>query len=335
MKKANLEHVKTVRSKGRSYDYFNTGQKVDGKPVYVRLPFRGSPDYGTAYATQLANRTKRENVKTILTVQGVSEAYQMRGPYSKVSASTRKTYDNYLREIDRLIGQAPITGLERADVRRLVEHKSDAPAAAKMLLVVLRQIIAYAMKQDWLTRDVTEGIDVATDATPYEPWPDAMLERALADPAIRLPVALLYYTDQRISDVCKMRWAHIERGAIAVTQQKTGKTVRIPIHRKLSDILDGTSRSLTSILCDHKGRTRQTYTIRAEIKAWLASQGAGHLHVHGLRKNGLLALFEAGCTVPETASISGQSLTMVEHYWNRWNADKLAGHAMDKWNAMK
>ena len=84
-----------------------------------------------------------------------------------------------------------------------------------------------------------------------------------------------------------------------------------------------------------EGRPRQPYTIRGEINAWLAKQGAKGLHPHGLRKNGLLALFEAGCTVPETASISGQSLTMVEHYWNRWNAGKLADNAMKRWDAMK
>lgn len=44
-----LDHIKYVRAKGRIYAYFNTGQKVNGKPVYDRLPDPSSPHFLTRY----------------------------------------------------------------------------------------------------------------------------------------------------------------------------------------------------------------------------------------------------------------------------------------------
>jgi len=45
----------------------------------------------------------------------------------------------------------------------------------------------------------------------------------------------------------------------------------------------------------------------------------------------VIALLEAGCTVPETASITGQSHQMVEHYAKEVNQSRLADSAMGKW----
>jgi integrase len=56
----------------------------------------------------------------------------------------------------------------------------------------------------------------------HEPWPEWLLERALLDKDVQLPVAILYYTAQRIGDVCRMRWSDIRAGAIELKQQKTG-----------------------------------------------------------------------------------------------------------------
>jgi hypothetical protein len=50
-----------------------------------------------------------------------------------------------------------------------------------------------------------------------------------------------------------------------------------------------------------------------------------------LRKNAVNALLEVGCSVPETAAISGQSLRVVEHYAKERNQRKLASAAILRW----
>jgi hypothetical protein len=52
---------------------------------------------------------------------------------------------------------------------------------------------------------------------------------------------------------------------------------------------------------------------------------------HGLRKNAVNALLEAGCSAAETATISGQTLQMVEHYAKARSQKRLGEIAILKW----
>jgi len=52
---------------------------------------------------------------------------------------------------------------------------------------------------------------------------------------------------------------------------------------------------------------------------------------HGLRKNAVEVLFQAGCTSAMVSAITGQSLLMLEHYARKRNNRKLAKAAMEKW----
>jgi hypothetical protein len=54
---------------------------------------------------------------------------------------------------------------------------------------------------------------------------------------------------------------------------------------------------------------------------------------HGLRKSAVVFLLEAGCSDAETASITGQSRDMVEHYAKQVNQRRLAAAAILKWEA--
>jgi integrase len=332
MRRSNLLHVKTVRRSGRAYEYFNTGQNENGRPVYIRLPDKRDPNFGTAYATAMANRSRRQNIRTLMTVRECADRYMADRKFTARSESTQKTYLIYIRKIVEGMGAAPLIGVERRDVRAMLLPYESTPVAAQMLLNVFRQLVRFARARDWLTEDVSAGIEIEHQAVPYEPWPEAMIEAGLKDPAVRLPIALLYFTAQRISDVCKMRWAHIEDGEIHLQQQKTGKPVVVPIHSRLQAILDMQARGLTTIIADARGVQRSPAAVRHAIKSWLMLHQQHHLNVHGLRKNGVNALLEAGCTVAETAAISGQSLAMVEHYAKGRDTRKLGRRAMQKWD---
>ena len=51
---------------------------------------------------------------------------------------------------------------------------------------------------------------------------------------------------------------------------------------------------------------------------------------HGLRKNAVIALLEAGCTVAEVAAITGQTYVVVERYAARVNTRRLGKAAVLK-----
>jgi hypothetical protein len=54
---------------------------------------------------------------------------------------------------------------------------------------------------------------------------------------------------------------------------------------------------------------------------------------HGLRKNAVIALLEAGCTEAEVSAIVGMSEQMVRHYSQEISARRLAINAMKKLEA--
>ena len=53
--------------------------------------------------------------------------------------------------------------------------------------------------------------------------------------------------------------------------------------------------------------------------------------VLALRKNAVITLLESGCTMGETAAISGQTMAMVEHYAKRINNRMMGDKAILKW----
>lgn len=326
-------YIKTVVSRGKTYEYFDTGKNVDGKRVYNRMPHRSDKSWGQVYAGMVAGRTARENTAKLPTLEEVSVMYQRDSKFTKRSEGTQNTYSVYMRVIMRSLGMAEIDAIEKRDIRALLDTMADRPSAANMTLIVLRNIFAYAEKRDLVKVNPVAGVEKSEEAdAEHEPWPDDLLAAALADPAVRFPVALLYYTAQRIGDVCKMRWDDIRDGYLYVKQQKGQGRVELDImlHRDLVAILDEMPRTADTILASHKGKKVRIDTLRDQLQRWARKQGH-EIVPHGLRKNAVIALLEVGCTIVETSAISGQSLRIVEYYARRRNVRRIGTKAINKW----
>jgi integrase len=325
-------YVKHVRARGNDYYYFDTGKDVKGKRKYVRLPDKKDKmDWGHAYAAQLGARSKRDGLATLPNLGDVARLYENSPKFADRSDGTQRTYSFYIEKLVDLIGaDALIDDIKRKDIQLIMDKTAGTPQAANMMLLVARNIFAYAIKREMIPANPTAGIEMYAGKREYEPWPQDLLDAALADDKIKLPVALLLYTAQRIGDVCRIRWTDIEDGHLNVTQQKTGKLLSIPLHSDLKAILDVTPRTAMTILFDSKGRPAKTQTVRTHLQDFASKRGF-KVEPHGLRKNAVIALLEAGCTTGETSSISGQSLRIVEHYAKRRDNKKMAGAAILKW----
>lgn len=329
-----MPYIKTVKSKGRAYEYFDTGVNAFGKRVLRPLPPRSDvAAFGSVYSALLAARTRRANIAAVPTMAQLSREYQLTKKFRNRATNTQDTYLVYLRTIVDQMGNAPVNGVEKRDVQELIDTMDDRPAAAAMTLLVLRNLFALALQKDWCARNPTENIVLpeSDDDGDHLPWPDDLLADALEDADVGLSVALLYYTGQRIGDVCKMRWADIEDGAIHVKQQKGGKEVWPPLHEGLLAWLEKTPRIHPTILYGPRGRPRTVAALRKRLQKW-AKDRKHEVVPHGLRKNAVHALLEHGCTTVETAAITGQSLTIVEHYAKRINNRRLGRAAMSKWD---
>jgi integrase len=322
------KHVRRKIAKGRVYYYFDTGARANGKPVLKRLPDIRDPEFGRMLSAAQSGRTRRGKIKGVLTIAGLADLYEKSPEFRKLAATTRRSYEHNLDKARKRLGIAPANELKPSDVRLVHDEMADQTGAANQFVRVLGSLYSWGRKRGHVTVKPTESVELF-DETPHEPWPEWLLEEALQDEAVRLPVALLYYTAQRIGDVCRMRWSDIRDGAIAVTQDKTKKALAIPIHAELAKLLAIAPREGLTLLSRGGHKVREN-RLRDKLQAWASDRGQ-RIVPHGLRKNAVIALLECGCSVAETAAISGQTLQMVEHYAKQRNQAKLASAAILRW----
>lgn len=330
-----LPHTKVVKAKGKEYVYFKTGQTTpDGKPIYKRLPGFKDPAFGATYAAHLAQLTRRANTKAAIKVPELADMYQKSPHYrNKLSAGTHKIYSINLRRLCALLPTAPAGSLERAHIARLVDKMGETPGAANSFLSTIGALFKWARERGHVANDPTRDIE-PMKVGEHAPWPEAILSAALAaEPGrMRLAVHLLFYTSQRIGDVCRARWSDVQGDRIMVRVQKTKRMMDIPLHPALAAELANAPKTGLTILTDANGRSVKQDAIRSEIQAFTGTFGV-KLVPHGLRKNAVNALLEAGCSAAEAASVSGQSLQMIEHYAKERSQSTLATAAVLKWRA--
>lgn len=107
-------------------------------------------------------------------------------------------------------------------------------------------------------------------------------------------------------------------------QKKAGKEVEPPLIAELRDELARTPRRGIFILDGIKPSK-----LRDKLQAFTDGLGVKTVP-HGLRKNAVIALLEAGCTIAEVASITGQTHQIVEKYAAKVNQRRLGKAAIVK-----
>ncbi len=336
MRRKSQLHVKRVKAKGKEYLYFRTGRKdAAGKEILERLPPAGTAGFGEAYGSLLAARSRRERqTETELTVTGLCNLYERSDKFKKLSPGSQRLYGFGLAYFKKMLPTAPAGLLERKDIALLIDRKADQPGAANSLLRTINAMYKWGVQRGHVTNNPGKGLELL-DVGEHPPWPRHVLQAALVadDEVVRLSVHLLYFTALRIGDVLSLRWSDVRDGKIYVTPQKTkrkrGEMV-IPVHRDLAAELARHQRRGLTIVATETGRTYPQDAIRERLKAFALDHGAKAVP-HGLRKNAVNALLECGCSAAETAAISGQSLTMVEHYAKERAQGDLASAAILRW----
>jgi integrase len=323
-----LKYVKFVRSKGNLYAYFNTGKKVAGKTVYNPLPPYSSVGFHDSYNAMMGHRTRRENVA--LSVQELADLFENSPEFGRLAKGTQKYYSLGLKRICEQIGPFPLDKVERRHVREIVNNRIEGNGARNAFLAVLGVLYTFGRRRELTELEPTKDIQ-QFPLGQHEPWGDDLLAAGLSaeHDRTRLAINLLYYTGQRIGDVVAMRWSDIRNGAIALVQQKTGKPLLIPLHSALEAELARTPKKGITIITNQLGQPMTPQVIRRELKAFGEAMGATVVP-HGLRKNAVNSLLEAGCTIAEVAAITGQTFKVIEHYARRSNQKRLGEAAILK-----
>ena len=219
---------------------------------------------------------------------------------------------------------------------------SETPAKANNLIAAIGAMYAWGIEKNYADVNPTHHVS-RLEGGEYEPWPENIWELAMthlrAD--LRLACVFCLYTGQRISDVLAMNLEHVRDDKISVVQIKTGKPLWIPLHRELKPVLAERRQAGIGRMPLVMSPAGKHFTVDYFHAQWglemkkapqCAIRNQGYVP-HGLRKNAVIKLLEAGSTTKEVESITGQSSQMIDHYAKRVNQVKLAVSAMQKMEA--
>jgi integrase len=333
-----LKYLRPKRAKGRTYYYFDAGKGTDGKRILTPLPDLKDTRFGDCYARAQAARANRRNRQGVLTLDGLIRAYEKSPEFRGLADASRRSYSRYLAKANALIrtkrGESPpAKAIERRDVVELRDKLADTPGAASQAIRALAALFAWAVDNEKVSTNPAANVK-KFPAKPHEPWPEALIEEALADPQVGLAVALFYFTGQRIDDVCRMSWGDIRGDHMLVWQKKKARQIKVAILPELAGMLNRLGKSATAILTNANGRPWTQSGLRQKLQDWASARG--HKVVpHGLRKNAVISLLEAGCTAAEVSGITDQSIQMIEHYARRVNKLALGRAAVVKLEAAR
>ncbi|MBJ7532796.1 tyrosine-type recombinase/integrase [Rhodomicrobium vannielii ATCC 17100] len=268
-------------------------------------------------------------------------AYKASPEWKELSAKTRENYVRYLSEIEATWGELRAAGVDPRHVLALRDRKSETPAAANYIVRVLSTLLSWSIPRGYRHDNPCKHVKMLKGGDGYEPWSweqiihfrDHVSKRELWWVA-----ALALYSGQRQGDDLAMLWSDVSDGSLAVVQQKTGKKLRIAMHRDLRELLQEIPKRAVTVLSNTRGKPWTTDGFKAswgkelDRDAMAPIREAG-LVFHGLRKSAVVFLLEAGCTDAEVSAITGQSRQMVEYYARQVNQKKLAANAVLKWEA--
>jgi integrase len=313
--------------------YYRRTRTVDGqrKTERIKLPLYDDPGFDAAYRKASGDRSPTAAPKGSMAELVV--LYRQSQEYRALAPETKATRDRYLGIIEDKYGEYDYATMTPGKAKRLRNEYAETPGASRNLMSALSVLYRHAIDLELIDRNPIRGID-RLKLGEHEPWPQAVLERAMdaASPMLRLAIALHLFTGQRISDVCRMEWSHVQDDVIEVRQAKTGKTVWVPMHARLREELAKVPRHVRWLVYNTNGDQMRKGSLRERLAVVWRQIGA-HYTWHGLRKNAVNALLEAGCSTAEVSAITGQSLQVVEHYARGRDERALARAAMAKWES--
>lgn len=316
--------VTTKLAGGRTVTYYYH------RATKTKLPGAfGSPEFIAA----LAEAQKAPPDRDKGTLAGLIRGFERTTSWRDLAESTKKEYRRVFRFWEVKFGTLPLVALATKSFRRDVlqwhsEFAETKPREADNRVTILARVLSWASRDDDLERNVLDTFKRAYSADRSDQiWlPEhvtAFLDAAGQEMALAMILAL--HTGQRQADVLRMAWTNYDGERITLRQGKSGRRVVIPCTAALKATLDSMPRRGALILTTKTGRAfKKRYFAQMWDEAYEAAslpvngEGKPELHFHDVRGTTVTMLFEAGCSVAETASITGHAMRRAQEILDRY-----------------
>jgi hypothetical protein len=281
--------------------------------------------------------------------------------WHELSQGSREDYDGYIdNTIMPMWGTSRVAAITAEAIAAVRDGMRSTPYAANYCLAVISAMLSVAVENQSLFSLSTNpalgvrrlgkksGVKPRELQWTYDVRRSFLLNALLTDWELYVAYYLLDHTGQRPIDVLRVKESDYNGQTIEVFQQKTGKKMPIPVHRRLRKVLnhhlkkrEKEGRTGGTLLKNESGgkfsaRHFATRWHRIEIAAKLRpaperdSNGKRikktakdrdytRLQRRDLRRTAVIRMAEAGCTLLQIASITGHSpkgvLDIIRVYW--------------------
>jgi integrase len=325
--------VKLATGASATYHYaWRGGPRLTGEP--------GSPEFLASYTAAHASRRQPDAAK----LHGVIAEFRASEDFKGLAPRTQSDYTKHFSKIEQKFGTLPLDALEDVRVTRDFLEWRDAMASPKQAdyhFSTLMRLLSWARGRGLTSYRPPERVPHLYQSDRSEMiWEDTQIAAfmAAASEPLQRALVLALETGQRQGDLLRLPWSAYqadEQGRLWIRLRQSkggGRPVNVPVTRRLRNVLDNSKRTATVILTDGRGLPWPEKRFR---KYWLAAcrkAGISGLHFHDLRGTAVTRLAEAGCEIPEIASITGHSLRSVSAILDKYLArtDKIALAAIAK-----
>jgi 23S rRNA pseudoU1915 N3-methylase RlmH len=263
----------------------------------VRLPDIRSPRFPTALQAALSQRTKKRGPEGVKSFDWLCRLYEKSPEWRALSESSKNLYALHL-------------GYANAILRNAQGH------SAPLSVITAEQ--AMTIRDRYADQPATANGIIKAIGSLY---------------AWALTPGRKYVKENIVAGVGRLATGEHVHGFVHLTQQKTGKALKIAVHSRLAQILEADApKGAMLYLLNERGKPLTGPALRARLQKWAAARGV-KIVPHGLRKSAVNALLEAQCSTAEIAAITGQTMQMIEHYGKGRDLGRLSSSAILKFEA--
>jgi integrase len=272
------------------------------------------------------------------TLDALIRDYEQHDDYKMLAASTRYRYGQCLRIIGGKWGELRTRAITPAAVQALKRGMRATPGQANSVLRVLRALFSFGIREGIVAG--THADNPCRDFRQFRERPREQLwshdeeGRFLthASPEMALAYLVGVYTAQREGDVLRLPWGAYDGETITLRQGKTGRRLELPVAARLRLALDAAPRRSTIILTRADGQPWKARTFRDAFAVARDAAGVTDRRFQDLRRTAVVRLAEAGCTVPEIASVTGHDIDYCQRIIDTYlpRTRKLALAAIEK-----
>jgi integrase len=295
-----------------------TRTRLNGEP--------GSPEFMASFAAAEKLVSDRHHGTFVSLVR----AYLTSIEFEKLSPNTRNDYRRLLTAAESEFGDLPILALNDSGVKQEFINWRDkcirvnGEKQADYRLQAVSSMLTWAFDKGKIQINHLKGFKHSYKSDRSQIiWTQDHIDSFMKVASVELQrfMTLALHAAQREGDLFKLKCSDYDGLCIRLTQGKTKMPVVIPCTKELKTMLDGMERKSIFILTTPHGRPWKKSWFSNLWKEATRKAGIEGRTFHDLRGTAITRFAEAGCSVPEIASISGHTLAsaakILEQYLAR------------------